>query len=148
MGRFGGKHSASPQNNPTVTWAVTLDPGHHSFSKWAIVSFDFPHGLGLVKTSLSWLWYYYSVNKPPPGLLEFKSMSKKLPWNIIMLLGSGFALAEACKVNYWNCNSHGRMWNRIDLCHSAAMLSLRRIKNFVIARQVSHWIRVWARLTV
>ena len=25
-------------------------------------------------------------------------MQKKLPWNIIVLLGSGFALAEACKV--------------------------------------------------
>lgn len=40
-----------------------------------------------------------SVNKPPPGLLEFKSMSKRFPWNIIMLLGSGFALADACKVS-------------------------------------------------
>lgn len=40
-----------------------------------------------------------SVNKPPPGLLEFKSMSKRFPWNIIVLLGSGFALAEACKVS-------------------------------------------------
>ena len=25
-----------PPNNPTITWAVTLDPGHHSFSKWAV----------------------------------------------------------------------------------------------------------------
>ncbi|CAH3110521.1 unnamed protein product [Porites lobata] len=40
-----------------------------------------------------------SANKPPPGLLEFRSMQKKLPWNIIVLLGSGFALAEACKVS-------------------------------------------------
>ena len=24
-------------NNPTIAWAVTLDQGHHSFSKWAIV---------------------------------------------------------------------------------------------------------------
>ena len=28
-------------------------------------------------------------------------MSVKFPWNIVILLGSGFALAEACKVrNY------------------------------------------------
>ena len=28
------------------------------------------------------------------------------------------------------------------------MMSLRRIKGFVFARQASHWVRVWARLTV
>ncbi|XP_078363499.1 solute carrier family 13 member 2-like [Oculina patagonica] len=39
-----------------------------------------------------------SVNKPPPGLLHFKSMSKRFPWHLVVLLGSGFALAEACKV--------------------------------------------------
>ena len=27
-----------PPNNPTIAWAATLDPGHHSFSKWAICS--------------------------------------------------------------------------------------------------------------
>ncbi|XP_029184600.2 solute carrier family 13 member 5-like isoform X1 [Acropora millepora] len=40
-----------------------------------------------------------SAFKPPPSLLEFKEMSKRFPWNIIILLGSGFALAEACKVS-------------------------------------------------
>ena len=25
-----------PPNNPTIPWSVTLDPGHHSFPKWAI----------------------------------------------------------------------------------------------------------------
>ena len=24
-----------PPNNPTIAWTITLDPGHHSFSKWA-----------------------------------------------------------------------------------------------------------------
>ena len=43
-------------------------------------------------------FYHFIANKPPPGLLGFRSMQKKLPWNIIVLLGSGFALAEACKV--------------------------------------------------
>jgi len=40
-----------------------------------------------------------SVNKPPPGLLQFKTMSKRFPWHLVILLGSGFALAEACKVS-------------------------------------------------
>ena len=38
------------------------------------------------------------VNKLPSGLLEFRTMSKKFPWHLVILLGSGFALAEACKV--------------------------------------------------
>lgn len=42
--------------------------------------------------------YLHAVNKPPPGLLQFKTMSKRFPWHLIILLGSGFALAEACKV--------------------------------------------------
>ena len=57
------------------------------------------------------------MNKPPPGLLEFKEMSRKFPWNIIILLGSGFALADACKVKkigtqcvhvsaIWKLNNH------------------------------------------
>ena len=36
----------------------------------------------------------------------------------------------------------------IDPSHSAVMLSLRRIKFFVFARQASHWSRVRPRLTV
>ena len=43
--------------------------------------------------------YHYTVKKPPPALLEFKTMSKRFPWHLVVLLGSGFALAKACKVN-------------------------------------------------
>ncbi|EDO42123.1 predicted protein, partial [Nematostella vectensis] len=39
------------------------------------------------------------VTKPPEALLTWKTVAHKLPWNIIILLGSGFALAEACKVS-------------------------------------------------
>ena len=41
VGRFGGTlaiviaFSVTP-NNPTIPWSVTLGPGDHSFSKWAI----------------------------------------------------------------------------------------------------------------
>ena len=41
---------------------------------------------------------FSTVNKLPSGLLEFRTMSKKFPWHLVILLGSGFALAEACKV--------------------------------------------------
>ena len=44
MGLFGGTLNAMtianvPPNNPTIPWSVTLDPGHHSFPKWAIGHF-------------------------------------------------------------------------------------------------------------
>ena len=42
--------------------------------------------------------YRHTVKKPSPGLLQFKTMSKRFPWHLVILLGSGFALAEACKV--------------------------------------------------
>ena len=43
----------------------------------------------------------HTVKKPPPGLLQFKTMSKRFPWHLVILLGSGFALAEACKVTWF-----------------------------------------------
>ena len=54
MGRFGGTLAfiIVPPNNPTITWVITLDPGHHSFSKWAIqVRLQF-------KGALSWRFCY------------------------------------------------------------------------------------------
>ena len=36
----------------------------------------------------------------------------------------------------------------IDLCHLAAMLSLRRIKSFVFAWLASHSTRIWGRLAM
>ncbi|KAK3731051.1 hypothetical protein QZH41_019209, partial [Actinostola sp. cb2023] len=40
-----------------------------------------------------------AVTKPPVALLTWNITARKLPWNIIILLGSGFALAKACKVS-------------------------------------------------
>ena len=33
-----------------------------------------------------------------PALLEWDVVNQKMAWNVIILLGGGFALAEACKV--------------------------------------------------
>ena len=35
---------------------------------------------------------------PKPPLLEWGYTAKKLPWGVILMLGGGFALANACKV--------------------------------------------------
>ncbi len=37
---------------------------------------------------------------PAPGLLDWKIIHEKMSWGVIILLGGGFALADACKVRY------------------------------------------------
>ena len=37
-----------------------------------------------------------------PRLLDWDSVQHKLPWNVVILLGSGFALAEAAEVNVYS----------------------------------------------
>lgn len=69
---------------------------------------------------------HYTVNKPPPGLLQFKTMSKRFPWHLVVLLGSGFALAEACKVN---SNLYGILYLKISLINSKTGLSLNAPRN-------------------
>ena len=44
-------------------------------------------------TSLDWIGAGSS-----PRLLDWDSVQHKLPWNVVILLGSGFALAEAAQV--------------------------------------------------
>ncbi|XP_011358377.1 solute carrier family 13 member 2 [Pteropus vampyrus] len=42
--------------------------------------------------------------KGPPTLLNWKTVNEKMPWNIVFLLGGGFALAEGCEesgLSYW-----------------------------------------------
>nr|XP_006814711.1 PREDICTED: solute carrier family 13 member 5-like [Saccoglossus kowalevskii] len=38
-----------------------------------------------------------SVAGPKQALLDWHTVNTKLPWNVVILLGGGFALAEACK---------------------------------------------------
>ncbi|XP_019502500.1 PREDICTED: solute carrier family 13 member 2 isoform X2 [Hipposideros armiger] len=37
--------------------------------------------------------------KAPPALLNWKTVNEKMPWNIVFLLGGGFALAEGSEVS-------------------------------------------------
>lgn len=36
--------------------------------------------------------------KAPPALLNWKTVNEKMPWNIVFLLGGGFALAQGSEV--------------------------------------------------
>ena len=48
--------------------------------------------------------------KPKPPLLEWEYTAHKLPWGVILMLGGGFAIAEACKVtqNHHYCYSKNK----------------------------------------
>ncbi len=43
-------------------------------------------------------------NTPYVPLLSWKKAQDSVPWNIIMLLGGGFAMAKGCEVNIVHCN--------------------------------------------
>lgn len=36
--------------------------------------------------------------KAPPALLQWKVVHKQMPWNIVLLLGGGYALASGSEV--------------------------------------------------
>jgi len=46
---------------------------------------------------------YYAVDPTPPGpappLLDWATVHAKMQWGVIMLLGGGFAIADAVKVS-------------------------------------------------
>ncbi len=47
------------------------------------------------------LLYFLSEDTKPgpvPALLDWEIIHQKLPWNVIIVLGGGFALADSCKV--------------------------------------------------
>jgi len=37
---------------------------------------------------------------PAPSLLDWKTVHRDMQWGVILLLGGGFAIADACKVNF------------------------------------------------
>ena len=67
------------------------------------------------------------------------------------MLTAGYnGLCNLTQVNKVCVCVYSMFWTTLDLYHTAAMLSLMRIKlkSFVFSQQASHWIRVWARLAV
>uniref|UniRef100_A0A4W3J7Z9 Solute carrier family 13 member 3 n=2 Tax=Callorhinchus milii TaxID=7868 RepID=A0A4W3J7Z9_CALMI len=56
------------------------------------------------KPSLKWWLNPKAPNVPNPSLLSWQKVQTNLPWNVILLLGGGFAMAKGCEesgLSHW-----------------------------------------------
>jgi len=51
-------------------------------------------------TKSFWILGSKSKFRAPPPLLDWKVVHQKMPWNIVFLLGGGFALAKGSEVTF------------------------------------------------
>ncbi|XP_073539176.1 Na(+)/dicarboxylate cotransporter 3 isoform X1 [Phyllobates terribilis] len=80
-------------------WASAFRPGFTSDAVTgitiSIILFFFPSE----KPSLSWWFDLKAPNTENKPLLSWKKAQETVPWNIILLLGGGFAMAKGCETS-------------------------------------------------
>ncbi|DBA13589.1 TPA: hypothetical protein GDO54_018541 [Pyxicephalus adspersus] len=80
-------------------WASAFTPGFTSDAVTgitiSIILFFFPSE----KPSLTWWFDLKAPNTENKPLLSWKKAQDTVPWNIILLLGGGFAMAKGCEVS-------------------------------------------------
>ncbi|XP_055452078.1 Na(+)/dicarboxylate cotransporter 3 [Psammomys obesus] len=78
-------------------WASLFTPGFVSDAVTGvaivIILFFFPSQ----KPSLKWWFDFKAPNSETEPLLSWKKAQETVPWNIILLLGGGFAMAKGCE---------------------------------------------------
>nr|XP_020023699.1 solute carrier family 13 member 3 isoform X3 [Castor canadensis] len=78
-------------------WASLFDPGFISDAVTGvaivIILFFFPSK----RPSLKWWLDFKAPNTETEPLLSWKKAQETVPWNIILLLGGGFAMAKGCE---------------------------------------------------
>ncbi|KAL1786890.1 solute carrier family 13 member 3 [Sigmodon hispidus] len=78
-------------------WASLFNPGFVSDAVTGvtivIILFFFPSQ----KPSLKWWFDFKAPNSETEPLLSWKKAQETVPWNIILLLGGGFAMAKGCE---------------------------------------------------
>uniref|UniRef100_A0A3B3ZZ51 Uncharacterized protein n=1 Tax=Periophthalmus magnuspinnatus TaxID=409849 RepID=A0A3B3ZZ51_9GOBI len=78
-------------------WAVFFKKGYVSDAVTGVIIVSILFFFPSQKPSLRWWFDPHASNTPYVPLLSWKKAQDSVPWNIILLLGGGFAMAKACE---------------------------------------------------
>nr|XP_057908241.1 solute carrier family 13 member 3 [Doryrhamphus excisus] len=78
-------------------WSVYFKKGYVSDAVIGVIIVSILFFFPSQKPSLSWWFDPKASNVPYVPLLSWKKAQESVPWNIILLLGGGFAMAQACE---------------------------------------------------
>ncbi|XP_071777517.2 Na(+)/dicarboxylate cotransporter 3 [Centroberyx gerrardi] len=78
-------------------WSVFFDKGYVSDAVTGVIIVSILFFFPSQKPSLSWWFNPQASNTPYVPLLSWKKAQDCVPWNIILLLGGGFAMAKGCE---------------------------------------------------
>ncbi|KAE8292891.1 Solute carrier family 13 member 3 Na(+)/dicarboxylate cotransporter 3 [Larimichthys crocea] len=78
-------------------WSAFFKKGYVSDAVTGVIIVSILFFFPSQKPSLSWWFDPKASNTPYVPLLSWKKAQDSVPWNIILLLGGGFAMAKACE---------------------------------------------------
>ncbi|XP_049608296.1 Na(+)/dicarboxylate cotransporter 3 [Syngnathus scovelli] len=78
-------------------WSALFKKGYVSDAVTGVIVVSILFFFPSQKPSLSWWLDPKASNAPYVPLLSWKKAQEAVPWNIILLLGGGFAMAQACE---------------------------------------------------
>ncbi|XP_029012643.1 solute carrier family 13 member 3 [Betta splendens] len=78
-------------------WSVLFKKGYVSDAVTGVIIVSILFFFPSQKPSLSWWFNPKASNTPYVPLLTWKKAQESVPWNIILLLGGGFAMAKGCE---------------------------------------------------
>uniref|UniRef100_A0A8B9KGE8 Solute carrier family 13 member 3 n=1 Tax=Astyanax mexicanus TaxID=7994 RepID=A0A8B9KGE8_ASTMX len=78
-------------------WSVLFNKGYVSDAVTGVIIISILFFFPSERPSLSWWFNPRASNTPYVPLLSWKRVQECVPWNIILLLGGGFAMAKGCE---------------------------------------------------